>query len=320
MRTSIRLTALAAAIVVGIAVPTVPVRAEVPGPNGQILFGKFKPFLDDTATFTVDPDGSDVERFYPGASEDPHWSQDGSKIALLACLNPPTCNTAAAIVDVDSGRVRGLSMPDPTLFTACSVWAPEAHRLACEGLSDNHPRRNGIYSIRTRDGRGLKRITSNPGGEDQPGDYSPDGTQIVFLRTDPDRASGVNQALFVKTIDGGGRRRITPWGLSEEPGSWSPDGTQILFAGNGRLYVVRPDGSDISRIALPRTRPRSFAYDPSWSPDGTEIVFAMYVPGASGKYQSDIYTANADGSDVEQVTDDRFSDHSPDWGSHTSGN
>jgi Tol biopolymer transport system component len=120
----------------------------------------------------------------------------------------------------------------------------------------------------------------------------------------------------VKNVDGSGRHRITPWGLSEEPGSWSPDGTQILFAGNGRLYVVRPDGTGISRVLLPRSTPRSFAYDPSWSPDRTEIVFAMYVPDLSGRYQSDIYTANADGSDVEQVTDDRFSDHHPDWGSH----
>jgi Tol biopolymer transport system component len=316
MRRSIGLIALATATILAVVAPMVTARAEVPGENGQILFGKFKPFLDDTATFTVNPDGSDVERFYPGAAEDPHWSPDGSKIALLACVNPPLCNTAVAIVDVDSGSVQALAMPDPTLFTACSVWAPDAQRLACEGFSDDHPRRNGIYSIRTSDGRGLTRITSNPGSEDQPGDYSPDGHQIVFLRTDPDRASGVDQALFVKNIDSGGRRRITPWGLSEEPGSWSPDGSQILFAGNGRLYTVRPDGSDISRIALPRTRPRSFAYDPSWSPDGTQIVFAMYVPDASGKYQSDIYTANADGSDVDQITDDRFSDHGPDWGAH----
>jgi Tol biopolymer transport system component len=316
MRRSITLMALATATLFALAAPVVSAKAEVPRPNGQILFGKFKPFLDDTATFTVDPDGSDLERFYAGSSEAPHWSPDGSEIALLTCLNPPICNTAVAIVDVETGNVHGFSMPDPTLFAGCSVWAPDGQRLAGGGFSDDDPSRNGIYSIRASDGRGLKRITSNPGGEDEPGDYSPDGSQIVFLRTDPDRHSGVDQALFVKNVDGDGLRRLTPCGLSEEAGSWSPDGRHILFADSGRLYVVQPDGSDMSRVALPRTRPRSFAYDPSWSPDGTKIVFAMHVPDAAGKYQSDIYVANSDGSDVEQITNDRFSDHHPEWGTH----
>jgi hypothetical protein len=163
MRTSIGLLAPAVATVLVVVPPTVTAQAEVPGQNGQILFGKFKPFLDDTATFTVNPDGSDAERFYPSSSEDPHWSPDGSKIALLACVNQPVCNTAVAIVDVDSGTVHGFAMPDPTLFTACSLWAPDAQRLACEGISDDDPGRNGIYSIRTSDGGGLKRITSNTG-------------------------------------------------------------------------------------------------------------------------------------------------------------
>src|SRR3954470_18397908 len=112
MRRSIALMALAATTVLAVVAPAVAAQAEVAGRNGQILFGKFKPFLDDTATFTVDPDGSDVERFYPGSSEAPHWSPDGDQIALITCLNPPICNTAVAIVDVDSGSIHGFTMPD----------------------------------------------------------------------------------------------------------------------------------------------------------------------------------------------------------------
>src|SRR5262245_56218421 len=41
-----------------------------------------------------------------------------------------------------------------------------------------------MYTIRSSDGGGLLRITTNPGGEDDPVDYSPDGTQIAFIRTD----------------------------------------------------------------------------------------------------------------------------------------
>ena len=69
MRKPIRMMALAATLFLGVAVPSSPAHAEVPGTNGQILFGKYKPFLGDTATFTVNTDGSELERFYPGASE-----------------------------------------------------------------------------------------------------------------------------------------------------------------------------------------------------------------------------------------------------------
>ena len=41
-----------------------------------------------------------------------------------------------------------------------------------------------------------------------------------------------------------------------------------------------------------------FAFEPDWSPDGTRIVFCMYIHG-----QEDIYTANADGSNLVQVTE-----------------
>jgi Tol biopolymer transport system component len=45
------------------------------------------------------------------------------------------------------------------------------------------PSRNGIYTIRSSDGGGLTRITSHPGGDDNPGDDSPDGKRMVFVRS-----------------------------------------------------------------------------------------------------------------------------------------
>ena len=68
------------------------------------------------------------------------------------------------------------------------------------------PSRNGIYSIRVSDGGALQRITSSPGGDDIPGDYSPDGKRIVFVRADQDGQVG----LFVTRLNGSGLRQITP--------------------------------------------------------------------------------------------------------------
>lgn len=285
---------------------------QIPGPNGRLAFAREIPALDDTVSLTIDPDGTDQLRLLDGPSGGPLWSPDGSEIALSSCQNPPDCTTAATIVDPDTGEVvRWFEWPDPDLFTACSVWSPDGDRLACEAFGESDPDRNGIYSIDATDGTDLRRITSNPGGDDIPGDYSPDGTQIVFLRIDPDRREGRNQALFTTEIDGSGAVRLTPWGGSEESGKWSPDGATILFARGGVLYTVPAHGGDISRIRLGR---RGGAFDPVWSPDGRKIAFGFF---AEGEQRSDIWIARTNGRGMEPVTRTRRSEHFPDWGPHT---
>ncbi len=286
--------------------------AKVPGPNGRIAFAREIPRLDDTATFTIDPDGTDLARLLPGASIVPHWSPDGSKIAVLSCQNPPDCTTAATIVDPDTGEIVWFPFPDdPDLFNPCFVWSPDGSRLACGAFGNTDPALNGLYTIDATDGTDLTRITSNPGGEDGPGDYSPDGGRIVFLRSDPDRPHGRDQALFIVEADASGTpERITPWGLSEESGSWSPDGDTILFAGAGVLYTVSVDDGTVDRIRLAR---RGAGFDPVWSPNGKKIAFGFFARGTS---QSDIWIARIDGSGMRPVTRTQRSEHFPDWGPH----
>jgi TolB protein len=234
---------------------------------------------------------------------------------------------AALIVNPDTGAMRRIKLPDPTLQLFCLSWSPDAKRLACGSFSDDASR-NGIYTIRTSDGRGLTRITSNPVGLDFIGDWSPDGERLVFMRMDTTRPKGANQAIFVVNVDGSGLRRISPWGSGGSSGlltyvlaGWSPDGSTILFSENGSLFTVHADGTGLTKIVLGGFN-TSFAcssacaLDPGWSPDGTKMVFAMFTE-AQGAVN--IYTANADGSDVYQVTHETsqdFHDGSPDWGPH----
>ena len=287
-------------------------RAVVSGPNGRIAFAREMPKLDDFATFTVDPDGSDEARLLPGASQAPRWSPDGSEIAVSSCQNPPDCTTATTIVDPDTGDVvRWFEFPDPDIFTGCLVWSPDGDRLACEGFGEPDPALNGIYSIDATDGTDLTRITSNPGGDDEPGDYSPNGGRIVFLRTDPDRPERRSQALFIAKVDGTvGPHRVTPWGLSGEAGRWSPDGETILFSGAGILYTLSVDAGTIKRIRLSGP---GVAFDPTWSPNGKRIAFALYRRATS---QSDIWTASATGYGMHRVTKTKRWEHFPDWGPH----
>jgi dipeptidyl aminopeptidase/acylaminoacyl peptidase len=213
------------------ALTALPAGGKAPGPNGRIAFARFDAALDGLVTYTANPDGSHVQRLFTGGhSEAPHWSPDGVQVAVLAACTDGEENCAFTIVDSDTGAFRQVKMLDPTLLTACIVWSPDSQRLAYEGLGEPDPSRNGIYTVRSSDGSGLTRMTSNPGGEDLPGDYSPQGERLVFARFDQNEDP---VGLYVVKTDGSQLRPITPPGTLislSSPGDWSPQGNEILFA------------------------------------------------------------------------------------------
>jgi Tol biopolymer transport system component len=275
-------------------------------PSGQLIaFERSVPGAEERDLYAVGADGGDP-RLINSPGGYPHWSPDGSVLAFNACLNPPECTTAVALLDRSTGHVHGHSMPDPDLFTACTIWAPSGRKLACEGESEASPSGNGVYTIRPSDGKGLTRMTSNPGGIDSPLAYSPDGSQLLLART---RSSGsADQALFVTRISGGQPRRITPWGYTDDYASWSPDGRTIVFGTNGALYRVGPDGQGLAEITLkmPDGSTAQTAFDVSFSPGGERIVFSLGSPDPG------LYTARADGGDAMKLTD--AEDHHANWG------
>ena len=312
-----------AGLVALVALSATPAAANPPQANGQILFARFDPLLDDTLLYTVNPDGSHEQQVLSLPLQCPRWSPDGTRI--VTCGLPP--NGASTIINPDDGSYRTLPMPDPdNLFTACPLMSPDSARLACESFGETDPSLNGIHTIRTSDGGDLTRMTSNPGGDDLPGDYSPRGKRLVFARidhpTDPD-------GLYTVKVDGTGLRRITPTGTILGPnsgGNWSPQGNEIVFARRvtadrrTTLWVVHSDGSGLRELHL-QTQPACGGpisdptargcFDPHWSPDGTKIVFVIFT-AATGR---DIYTVNADGTGLTQITHGGAGE-SPGWGTH----
>jgi Tol biopolymer transport system component len=298
-----------------LAVSAAPAAAKVSGPNGRIVYGVFDEAIEAEHLFTVNPDGSDVRDLsvisVPGADK---WSPDGTRI-LISDLHPGQLPLRPATINPDgSGFVRLDATYDPLLHLGCSAWSPDGDRIACQGFTEEPSEKNGIYTVRSYDGGGLVRVTHARPPGDVPGDYSPDGSRIVFLRGDPSpHACFECGALFVVNTDGSGLRRITPPDLAQDAvGSWSPDGRWIVFGGReGRLYIVHPDGTGLRQIALHDGPGRSFAGGASWSPDGARIVFSMFW--APNGYQPDLFTARPDGSDLVQVTDTPEFEHTSDW-------
>ena len=319
MRTSI---AVLAGVVALLAVSITPAVAKPGAPNGQIAFGRFDPLLEDTVLYTINPDGTHEQQLLPLPLECPSWSPDGTRIAT--CGGPDF--SSSALINPDDGSYRELFSPDPTLFLACFVWSPDAARLACEHFEEPvDATRRGIYSIRSTDGGDLTRITSTQGSHDNPGDYSPDGKRLVFARSDE---NGNPVALYVAKINGGGVRQITPTEtLFSSPGDWSPQQNEIVFSqhvtadARSSIWTVHPNGTGLHEIhvqAQPAcggaiSDPSSQGcFQPRWSPDGEKIVFSR---GTSGDNDSNIYTVNADGTNLTQVTHG-VRDQAADWGTH----
>ena len=161
----------------------------------------------------------------------------------------------------------------------------------------------------------VKRLTSNPGGGDAPGSYSPDGKRLVFSRFD---RNGNSLGLFLVGADGRGLRRLTPVGVILQEGNsgdWSPKGNRIIFsrkaspAAPGAIWVIRADRSDFHQVVVKGLACGSSfgCHGPRWSPDGKRIIFAG--KSASG---TNVFTIASNGSELAQITHDGQSDD-PNW-------
>jgi TolB protein len=323
MRRLIIMGALAGLVALGAASAT-PAGAKPPGANGQIVFVRFDPLLSSSLEeplfiYTVNPDGSHEHLVREG--DCPRWSPDGTRIAICGGSG------IAHIVDPDTGGFRVLSNPDPNLELHCPFsWSPDGQRLACEGFGETDPSLTGIYTVRSSDGSGLTHVTSNPGGDDIPGDHSPNGKRLVFGRVGPPTDPAA-LGLYVVRLGDNRLRQIVPAGLLSSFGDWSPQGNEIVFSqrvtpdARSSLWVVHADGSGLHEIpvqAQPACGGASAdpssqgCFGPRWSPDGNKIVFTR---GTSAGHDSNIYTVNPDGTDLTQVTHGG-TDQSPDWGTH----
>ncbi|MFL5959976.1 MAG: TolB family protein [Gaiellaceae bacterium] len=300
-----------------------PAGAKPSGTNGQIAYDRTNFATGDQAVFTANPDGSHEQQLAANTCC-ANWSHGGSKLSIPYSTDDGRIGPAT--VNADGSGYTQLPINDPTLNLGCSAWSPSDATRACQGWDDSNPARDGIYTISSSDGSSLTRLTTNPlGGNDEIGAYSPDGKRLVFLRTDQ---NGDGVGLFVVNTNGTNLRQITPPGTliqSGNDGDWSPQGNEIVFSRHvttdvrGSLWVIHADGSGLHEINVQGLgcggsvfEPTGLGcHEPRWSPDGKKIVFA----GNSPTTGVNIYTANAGGSGLFQVTHDG-ADDDPSWGTH----
>lgn len=148
--------------------------------------------------------------------------------------------------------------------------------------------RSGASHLYRVDADGTNLVELTPSTEACCGDWSPDGSRIVF--------SGPS-GLMVMDQDGGDP---TPLGIEGAEPRWSPDGTRLLFtsgatfSSDGTIHVANADGSSATALGSGR--------GPDWSPDGRRIAFWRKGSCILDICGANVYLMNADGTGVQRVT------------------
>lgn len=194
---------------------------------------------------------------------------------------------------------------------------------------------------------GEQQLVSTGGGRTTCSYFYPDGNRILYSSTHhfnracprpPDFSRGYVWALypsfdiFATDLDGSNFRQLTTEFGYDAEATFSPAGDRIIFTsirdGDLDLYSMLPDGSDVTRIT------DRLGYDGGafYSPDGTKIVWRAHYPETAEEQEDylalladnlirpstlDIYVADADGSNVRQLTDNGAANFAPYW--HPSG-
>lgn len=154
---------------------------------------------------------------------------------------------------------------------------------------------------------------------DLPGKYfngitsSQNGKRLAFMRD----IEGIDSySLWRMNWDGSGLKRLTQKGKRGLFPSMSDDGSKIVFTRKDRgvweIFTIGFDGNGLEKVTNFREskkRPGWGAYA-SWSPDGKQIVYSIRFQGGNG---SEIYLMDANGQNTKQLTDNNYTDNSPDF-------
>ena len=267
-----------------------------------------------------------TEHLIPTASRDPQFelllsepfpsfSPDGKRLLYSQYggkgLN--TGNTTIEMMNADGSEKHAIFHKEGTsAFDA--VWSPAGDLIAlCVG---KYFRAAGLPSAQIAlmkpDGSGYREIAEEGVNNGFPS-WSPDGKRLVYKR---------GKQLVIQSIADGKIVPLTDGAHYDNFPQWSPKGDAIMFTTDRdddfELYTIRPDGTGLRRIT---NSPGNDAHS-VWSNDGEWVAFssgrkgfkdemALYdgVPQPYGE----IFAMRADGSDVRQLTDNKWEDAIPGW-------
>ena len=205
------------------------------------------------------------------------YSPDGSRLAFAAGRSPESGVTSViAILELATGRV-----------TELASTATTNDGLFCDTAADE--------------------------GTNDPPQWSPDGTRLVFARQViwPRGANGFCQSVVLTVrADGTDLRVLVPAEHHALAPQWSPDGSAIAFhtvtsdstddMGRVDIFRVRPDGTGLVRLTT-----GGQSSGPQWTRDG-RIIFVRWLD--PDLLDHELWTMDADGAHATRLPGDDLAD------------
>jgi len=312
-------------------------------PGVSYSSGKRGPAGADVRTPSWSPDGAQIafNRYTVDRTPDPKplWSRN-PKFELYTTTSLPSVDNAHGRIAtwgraagkfqlyvVEPGKPARSILERPDLIVA-PQWSPDGKRIVMGvglfssfldfSFGNKKPvdavNGGGQVAIINDDGSGFEMLTSGANNNAFPS-FAPDGKRIVYRTLGPEgfglRIMTLADRSVTKLTDG--------W---DNFSLWSPRGDRIAFvrrndAGDFQIFTIRPDGSGLKQLSTTHGNDAHLA----WSPDGEHLLFATSRMGFKDEAlytdapqpYGEIFAMKADGTDIQQLTDNQWEEGGPAW-------
>jgi TolB protein len=278
--------------------------------------------------YVVDPDGRNLTQLTSDRtlSTTPTWMQDGKNITYsqYEWVNRGGLRTRGVVLkkhDLTTGKRQFMSAKEGMnsgaawsanssqgVVTLSFTGRPELYFLGRDGGEAEPLSRNIQWKRLLGDG-----FQSNQSSLlfDVEASWAPDGKRIVFSS-----ARTGHPMIYVLDMATKIANQLTFAGQYNASPSWSPRGDKILFAaqrtgeGNFDIYMIDPDGNNLTRMTAGESRPRRInSENPSWAPTGRHFAFSN---NEEGHYS--VYVMTVDSTHKTKISPPDKECFSPSWG------